>query len=73
MSMISRVPSSRWDIVNERMTSSVTTPPAFLMTCASPSTRLRSAPVSSRASMHTTAASFLAGGIGSDPLVKLFA
>ena len=35
--MISRVPSSRWLIASERISSSVTTPPALRMTCASPS------------------------------------
>jgi len=40
-SMISRVPSSRWLIASDRTTSSVTTPPAFLITCASPSPRPR--------------------------------
>ncbi|CKS47040.1 Uncharacterised protein [Mycobacterium tuberculosis] len=35
--MISRVPSSRWLMASERITSSVTTHPALRMTCASPS------------------------------------
>ena len=39
--MISRVPSSRWLIASERISSSVTTPPALRMTCAWPSSRPR--------------------------------
>ena len=35
--MISRVPSSRWLIARDRISSSVTTPPALRITCASPS------------------------------------
>ena len=35
--MISRVPSSRWLMARERISSSVTTPPALRITCASPS------------------------------------
>ena len=34
--MISLVPSSRWLMASERISSSVTTPPALRMTCASP-------------------------------------
>ena len=41
MRMISRVPSRRWEIASERISSSVTTPPALRMTCASPSFRPR--------------------------------
>jgi hypothetical protein len=41
MRMISFVPSSRWLIASERISSSVTTPPALRMTCASPSARPR--------------------------------
>jgi len=39
--MISVVPSRRWLMVNDRISSSVTTPPALRMTCASPSFRPR--------------------------------
>ncbi|CNH07042.1 Uncharacterised protein [Mycobacterium tuberculosis] len=39
--MISRVPSRRWLMASERITSSVITPPALRMTCASPSLRPR--------------------------------
>ena len=39
MSMISRVPSRRCEMVRDRIASSVTTPPAFRMTWASPSRR----------------------------------
>ena len=41
MRMISVVPSSRWLIASDRISSSVTTPPALRMTCASPSFRPR--------------------------------
>ena len=37
MRMISSVPSSRCEIASERISSSVTTPPALRITCASPS------------------------------------
>lgn len=37
ISTISRVPSRRWLIASERITSSETTPPALRITCASPS------------------------------------
>jgi len=36
--MISRVPSSRWEIASERISSSVITPPALRMTWALAST-----------------------------------
>jgi hypothetical protein len=39
ISMISSVPSSRCEMARERISSSVTTPPAFRITCASPSLR----------------------------------
>ena len=39
MRMISSVPSRRWEIASERISSSVTTPPALRITCASPSSR----------------------------------
>jgi hypothetical protein len=39
MRMISSVPRRRWEIASERISSSVTTPPALRMTCASPSCR----------------------------------
>src|SRR5690606_20837759 len=58
------------EITSERITSSVTTPPALRITCASPSTRPSSTPVSSRASMHATTAMCRAGGIGRWPLSK---
>ena len=41
MRMISDVPSSRWLMASERISSSVITPPALRMTCASPSFRPR--------------------------------
>jgi hypothetical protein len=36
MSMIPVVSSSRWEMIRDLITSSVTTPPALRMTCASP-------------------------------------
>ena len=62
------VPSSRWLIASERISSSVTTPPALRMTCASPSARPRIRYTSSRASMQATTATCLLGGSGSGPL-----
>jgi hypothetical protein len=41
MRMISRVPSRRWLMARERISSSVTTPPALRITWASPSARPR--------------------------------
>ena len=67
MRMISRVPSSRWLMVSDRISSSVTTPPALRMTCASPSLRPRMPYTLSRASMQATTATPLAGGSGSSP------
>ena len=59
--MISRVPSACCEIDSERMTSSVTTPPALRSRCTSP--RLsRNAPCPSiRASMHISSAIFRVG------------
>ncbi len=62
MRMISSVPNSRWEIVSERISSSVTTPPAFRITCASPSLRPRTPYGFSLASMQATTATFFAGG-----------
>src|SRR5919199_1503476 len=70
MRTISSVPSSRCEIASERIVSSVTTPPALRMTCASPSSRPRIRVGIMRASMHATTATFLAGGIGRSPLSK---
>src|SRR5581483_2707819 len=70
MRMISVVASSRCEITSERIASSLTTPPALRITCASPSSRPRILCTSSRASMHATTASFLAGGIGRWPFSK---
>ena len=67
MRMISRVPSSRWLMVSERISSSVTTPPALRMTWASPSASPRMPYTLSRASMHATTATPLPGGSGSGP------
>jgi hypothetical protein len=69
--MISSVPSSRCEMARDRMASSVTAPPALRITWASPSERPK-IPVSfSRASMHATMATRLAGGIGRSPLLKV--
>ena len=70
MRMISSVPSRRWEIASERISSSVTTPPALRITCASPSVNPSAPAGSSRASMHATTATFFAGGRGSEPLSK---
>src|SRR5215204_628543 len=66
--MISRVPSIRWEIARDRISSSVMTPPAFRITCASPSSSPRILCTSRRASMHATSATPLAGGSGRSPL-----
>ena len=57
ISITSRVPSRRWEIASERITSSVITPPALRRTCASPSASPSAAKTSSRESMHVTIAS----------------
>jgi hypothetical protein len=67
---ISSVPSRRWEIASERISSSVTTPPALRITCASPSPSPRIAWTSSRASMQATTASLRDGGSGRSPAVK---
>src|SRR5689334_23150628 len=72
MRMISLVPSSRWLIASERISSSVTTPPALRMTCASPSFNPSIRYTSMRASMHATTATCLLGGNGNGP-EKFFA
>ncbi len=64
------VPSSRWEIMRERMASSVITPPALRMTWASPSSSPSARAGSRRASMHATTATFFPGGIGNSPLVN---
>ncbi len=70
MRTISLVPSRRWEIASERISSSVTTPPALRMTCASPIWRPSRAWTSRRASMQATTATFFAGGSGRSPLSK---
>src|SRR5829696_5472735 len=70
MRMISFVPSSRWEMASERISSSVTTPPALRITCASPSSSPSTRVGMSRASMQATMAMPLAGGSGSSPLSK---
>ena len=56
MRTISSVPRSRWLMTSERMASSLATPPALRMTCASPSSRPSTLAGSSRASMHASTA-----------------
>jgi hypothetical protein len=73
MRTISSVPSRRWEIASDRISSSVTTPPALRMMCASPSRKPRMAYGFRRASMHASTASFLAGRSGRSPLSKLAA
>ena len=70
MRMISSVPSRRCEIASERISSSVTTPPALRMTCASPSSSPSTFAGRSRASMQATTATFLAGGSGRSPRSK---
>ena len=65
--MISLVPSSRWLMARERIWSSVMTPPALRITCASPSPRPRMPYTLSRASMQATTATWADGGMGSGP------
>src|SRR4051812_20048971 len=71
MRMISSVPRLCWEPASGRIVSSVTTPPALRMTCASPSFSPRTFVGISRASMHATTASLRPGGIGRSPLSKL--
>src|SRR5215218_71463 len=73
MSMISRVPSRRWEITRERISSSVITPPALRMMCASPSWSPSMTNGLRRASMHVTTATCFAGGIGRSPLSNVSA
>ena len=67
MRMISLVPSSRWLMASDRISSSVTTPPAFRITWASPSFSPRMPYTFSRASMQATTATPADGGSGSWP------
>src|SRR5919197_1914367 len=68
--MICSVPSRCWEIAKERISSSVITPPALRITCASPIESPRIGYGFSRASMQATIATFLAGGSGRSPLSK---
>jgi hypothetical protein len=61
MSMTSVVFSSRWEMISDLITSSLTTPPALRMTCASPGLSPSSEYTSSRASMQAITATPLAG------------
>ena len=54
------------------MASSLALPPAFLMTCASPSVIPAKPAGSSLASMHVSMAVFLAGGMARSPLFPNF-
>src|ERR1700683_986489 len=73
MRTISLVPSRRCEMVRDRMTSSVTTPPALRMTWASPSASPSTPYGFSRASMQATTAACDAGGSGRSALSKLAA
>src|SRR5690606_8167087 len=64
-SSTSRVPSLRWLIVSERITSSVTTPPALRSTWVSPMSIPNRANTSIRESMHVTTAVRNDGGTAS--------
>src|SRR5436309_850106 len=66
------VPRSLWEITNERRASSLTRPPAFRITWASPSARPAYFAGSSRASIQVRRAKCLAGGIASCPLLPKF-
>src|SRR5215207_8298237 len=68
--MISSVPRRCCEIARERISSSVITPPALRITCASPIERPRIGYGFNRASMQATTATFLAGGSGRSPLSK---
>jgi hypothetical protein len=63
----SRVPSSRDEMISDRIASSDARPPALRMTCASPSDNPRNFAGCSLASMHATTATARAGGIPSPP------
>src|SRR5215211_6189889 len=73
ISMISSVPTRRWEMTRERISSSVITPPALRMMCASPSCSPSMTNGLKRASMHVTTATRFAGGIGRSPLSKVLA
>jgi hypothetical protein len=62
------VPSRRFEITSERSASSLATPPAFRITCASPSSRPSARDGSTRASMHVSTASRRAGFRASEAL-----
>jgi hypothetical protein len=66
--MISLVPSSRWLIDSDLIMSSVITPPALRITCASPLPRPSSAPTSSRESMQATTTTCLDGRPDAGPV-----
>src|SRR5215216_2958520 len=68
--MICSVPSRCWEIAKERISSSVITPPALRITCASPMESPRIGYGFRRASIQATIATFLAGGSGRSPLSK---
>jgi hypothetical protein len=70
ISMISCVPNSRCEIASDLISSSVITPPALRITCASPSCSPRRPYGFRRASMHATIATRFAGGSGRSPFSK---
>src|ERR687893_1578384 len=69
-SMISSVPSRRWEMESERIASSVIAPPALRITWASPSSSPSARAGSRRASMHATIATRGAGRPASPPMSK---
>ena len=73
MRMISSVPSRRCEIASERISSSVMTPPALRITCASPSSSPSRPYGFRRASMQATTATLRPGGSGRSPLSKFSA
>jgi len=64
MTITSSVPRSCWLITSDRRASSVASPPALRMMCASPVRRPRTSSTVSRASMHASTASLRPGGRG---------
>src|ERR1700674_3171310 len=70
MRMTSSVPSSRCEIVSDRIASVVAPPPALRKTWASPSWSPRILLTCNRASMQARTNSFLAGGSGRLPALN---
>ena len=70
ITIASCVPSRWCEITSERSVSSLTSPPALRITCASPSSRPSAFAGSIRASMHVTTANRRPGGMGRSPFVN---